>query len=111
MSETELAVGETLVTRDDGVMKVETTRTEETLFTRTYKDAETGELRLALQVDVTTGSTAIDPRHVDRSFWILIAGGDERPMSELEGTLGEIPNPSIEVTPEDRELRIYAEAE
>jgi hypothetical protein len=107
--EPELAVGESLVTRDDDVMTVETTRVEETLFTRTYADPETGALRLALQVDVTTGRTAIDPRHVDRSFWTLVAGGEERPMSELEAALGEIPDPSIEVKPEARAIRIYTE--
>lgn len=108
---TDLAVGESMVTSDDGDLIVETTRTEETLFTTTYTDAETGELRLALQVDITTGSTALDPRHIDRSFWTLVAEGEERSMSALEDALRKIPDPSVEVKPERREIHVYAEEE
>jgi len=107
--ETELAVGESMVVSDDGDLHVETTRTDETLFTTTYTDAETGDLRLALQVDITTGATALDPRHIDASFWMLIAGGEPRPMSDLKRVLQSFADPSIEVKPEDREIHIYAE--
>jgi hypothetical protein len=63
---TELAVGESLKLSEEGDdLCVETTRSEEHLFTTTYRDADTGTLRLALQVDITTGSTAIDPRSYD----------------------------------------------
>lgn len=109
MSERELAVGESLVTQEDGDLIVETTRTEETLFTTTYTDAETGELRLALQVDVTTGKTALDPRHIDHSFWTLVAEETTRPLSALSSVLAEIPNPSIEVQPEERIIRVFSE--
>lgn len=109
MSERELAVGESLVTKEDGDVRVKTTRTAETLFTTTYTDAETGTVRLALRVDVTTGRTAIDPRHVDRSFWTLFAEEEERPMSELEAVLRSVPDPSIEVEPEERTIRVYEE--
>jgi hypothetical protein len=108
---TDLAVGESMVTSDDGDLIVETTRTEETLFTTTYTDVDTGDLRLALQVDITTGSTALDPRHIDRSFWTLVAGGEERPMSALEDALRSIPDPSVEVKPDRREIHVYAEEE
>lgn len=106
---TELAVGESLVTHDGDDIVAETTRTEETLFTTTYKDTDTGTIRLALQVDITTGATAIDPRHIDTSFWTLVAGGEERPMSAFKQALREIPNPSIEVDPERREIQVYAD--
>jgi len=109
MSERELAVGESLVTQDDGEVIVETTRTEETIFTTTYTDAETGALRLALQVDVTTGKTALDPRHIDESFWTLVAEETTRPVSDLSTVLAEIPNPSIEVQPEDRVIRVFSD--
>ncbi len=108
---TDLAVGESMVTHDGDVLMAETTRTEETLFTTTYSDANTGELRLALQVDITTGSTALDPRYIDRSFWTLVAEGETRPMSALEDALRKIPDPSVEVKPEQREIHIYAEEE
>lgn len=108
---TDLAVGESMVTSDDGDLIVETTRTEETLFTTTYTDADTGDLRLALQVDITTGSTALDPRYIDRSFWTLKAEGQERPMSALEDALRKLPDPSVEVKPERREIHVYAEEE
>jgi hypothetical protein len=108
---TDLAVGEHMVTHDGDDLIAETTRTEETLFTTTYKDADTGTLRLALQVDITTGSTALDPRHIDRAFWTLVAEGEERPMSALEDALRSIPDPSIEVKPERREIHVYAEEE
>ena len=106
--ETELAVGESMVVNDDGDLRVETTRTDETLFTTTYTDAETGELRLALQVNITTGATALDPRHIDTSFWTLVAGGETRPMSALTSVLRSVANPTIEVKPEAREIHIYA---
>jgi len=108
---TDLAVGDRLVTHDGDELIAETTRTEETLFTTTYTDAETGELRLALQVDITTGSTALDPRHIDQGYWTLIAEGEERPMSALREVLGTIPDPSIEVKPERREISVYSEEE
>lgn len=106
---TDLAVGESMVTHDGDDLIAETTRSEETLFTTTYTDVETGTLRLALQVDITTGSTAFDPRHIDRSFWTLVVEGDERSMSALEDALREIPDPSIEVKPERRELHLYSD--
>ena len=109
--ETELAVGESMVVSDDGDLRVETTRTKETLFTTTYTDAETGTLRLALQVDITTGSTALDPRHIDTSFWTLIADGEPRPMSALKRVLSSFDDPSIEVKPEAHEIHVYAEDE
>ena len=106
MSKTELAVGESMVTSDDGDVRVETTRTEETLFTTTYTDVETGTLRLALQVDITTGHTALDPRHVDASFWTLVVSGEERPMTDLKRGLRAARDPSIEVKPEAREIHV-----
>jgi hypothetical protein len=106
MSKTELAVGESMVTSDDGGVRVETTRTEEHLFTTTYTDVETGTLRLALQVDITTGQTALDPRHIDDSFWTLLAAGTERPMDDLTQVLQAMADPSIEVKPEAREIRV-----
>jgi hypothetical protein len=105
--ETELAVGESMVVNDDGDLRVETTRTEETLFTTTYTDVETGELRLALQVDITTGATALDPRHIDASFWTLIANGEPQPMAALKRVLGSFDDPSIEVKPEAHEIHVY----
>jgi len=104
----ELAVGESM-TREEGDLRVRTTRTEEHLFTTTYEDPDTDAVRLAMQVDITTGETAIDPRHVDASFWTLIAEGTERPVSDLRAVLGEVPNPSIEVQPERRAIRVYSE--
>jgi hypothetical protein len=109
--EAELAVGESLTVEETDDLVVETTRTEETLFTTTYTDAETGQLRLALQVDVTTGRTALDPRHIDASFWSLVARGKTHPMSELEEVLGTFRDPSIEVETGDREIRVYADTE
>ncbi len=111
MSETELAVGESLVTRDDDEWTVETTRTKEHLFTTTYREADTGTLRLALQVNITTGATALDPRHLDASFWTLVVKGIERPMSDLKTVLAEMPDPGIEVKPDHREIHVYSEAE
>lgn len=108
MSETELAVGESMVTKEAGGLRVETTRSEQTLFTTTYTDMETGDVRLALRVDVTTGQTAIDPRHIDSSFWTLVADDQEYPMSELPQVLGQFDAPSIEVKPEDHAIRVYA---
>jgi len=104
----ELDIGESLVTSDDGDLRVETTRTEEHLFTRTYRDVETDELRLALQVDITTGRTAIDPRSFDRSFWTVVVGEEERPAADLESALAAVDDPSIEVHPERRVIRVYA---
>ena len=110
MSETELAVGESMIVSDEGdALTVETTRTEEHLFTTTYTDADTGELRLALQVDITTGSTALDPRHIDADFWTLIQDGDAHPMSDLKRVLRRVPDPSIEVKPDRREIHVYEE--
>jgi hypothetical protein len=109
--ETELAVGESMIVNDDSDLRVETTRTDETLFTTTYTDAETGELRLALQVNITTGATALDPRHIDASFWTLVAEGQTRPMSDLKRVLRSFDDPSIEVKPEAREIHIYADEE
>lgn len=105
----ELAVGESLVTDKTDTLIVETTRTEETLFTTTYRDANTGELRLALQVDITTGTTALDPRSVDAAFWTLVASGEERAMDDLRAVLTEFRDPSIEVLPEDQEIRVYSD--
>lgn len=105
---TELAVGESLVTEETEDLVIETIRTEETLFVTTYTDAETGELRLALRIDVATGKTALDPRHVDASFWTLVAGDRERPMEELRAALGEFRDPSIEVEAANREIRVYS---
>lgn len=106
MSKTELAVGESMVTSEEGDVRVETTRTEETLFTTTYTDVETGTLRLALQVDIATGQTALDPRHLDASFWTLVAGETERPMADLTRVLRTTADPSIEVKPEAREIHV-----
>lgn len=105
----ELAVGESTIIKEVAGLTVKTTRTEETLFTTTYVDADTGDVRLALQVDITTGQTALDPRHIDASFWTLVAEGEERPVSELEDALRAVSNPSIEVEPERREIRVYSE--
>jgi hypothetical protein len=107
----ELAVGDSLTVEETDDLVVETTRTEETLFTTTYTDAETGELRLALQVDVTTGRTALDPRHIDASFWTLVARGETHPMSDLKAVLADFRDPTIEVETDDREIRVYAEEE
>jgi len=109
--ETELAVGESMVVSDDGDLRVETTRTKEMLFTTTYTDTETGELRLALQVNVTTGATALDPRHIDTSFWTLVADGEPRPMSALKQVLHSFDDPTIEVKPEAREIHVYEDDE
>jgi hypothetical protein len=109
--ETELAVGESMVVSDEGDLRVETTRTDEMLFTTTYTDAETGELRLALQVNAATGATALDPRHIDASFWTLVADGEPRPMSALKRILGSFDDPSIEVKPDDHEIHVYEDNE
>jgi hypothetical protein len=109
----ELAVGESIVTSEgsasEGALRVETTRTGEHLFTTTYEDPETGTLRLALQVDITTGATALDPRHFDPEFWTLRVGGESRPGTDLEAVLSSVPDPGLEVHPEQREIRIYSE--
>ncbi len=107
----ELAVGESLTVEETDDLVVETTRTEEMLFTTTYTDAETGELRLALQVDVTTGRTALDPRYVDASFWTLVARGETHPMADLKEVLSSFRDPTIEVETDDREIQVYAEEE
>ena len=107
---TELAVGESLVTSDEGdALRVETTRTDEYLFTTTYQDADTGTLRLALQVDITTGSTAIDPRSYDADFWTLVVDGDRRPGTGLKAALASFSDPGIEVNAERKELHVYDE--
>jgi len=108
----ELAVGESMIVSDeDDDLRVETTRSEEHLFTTTYRDPEAGTLRLALQVDITTGSTAIDPRSYDADFWTLSVEGDARPGSALEDVLRTVPEPALEVEPERRVIRIYSEAD
>jgi hypothetical protein len=108
---TELAVGESLVTEETDDLIVETTRTDETLFTTTYRDADSDELRLALQVDITTGNTALDPRYIDASFWTLVAGGEEYPMTKLQEVLAEFRDPNIEVETDKRIIRVYSEKE
>lgn len=105
----ELAVGESTIVKEAGDLTVKTTRTEETLFTTTYEDSETGEVRLALRVDITTGATALDPRHLDTSYWTLVAGGEERPMSELKDVFRGMADPSVEVEPEDGKILVYSE--
>lgn len=107
--EAELAVGESLTVEETDDLVVETTRTDETLFTTTYTDAATGELRLALQVDITTGRTALDPRHIDASFWTLVAHGETQPMSDLKAVLAGFRDPTIEVETDDRTIRVYSE--
>ena len=110
MSTTDLAVGESMITSDEGdALTIETTRTDEHLFTTTYTDAETGALRLAVQVDITTGATALDPRHIDADFWTLVQGDDEHPVSALKRVLQRVPDPSIEVKPDRQEIHIYEE--
>ena len=110
MSKTELAVGESMIISEEGdALTVETTRTDEHLFTTTYTDADTGELRLALQVDITTGSTALDPRHIDADFWTLVQEGDAHPVADLKRVLRRVPDPSVEVKPDRREIHIYEE--
>ena len=107
---TELAVGESLVTSDeDDALLVETTRTDEYRFTTTYREADTGTLRLALQVDITTGATAVDPRSYDADFWTLVVCGERRPGADLQAALALFDDPGIEVEPERNMLRIYEE--
>jgi hypothetical protein len=108
---TELAVGESMVTSDDGPLHVETTRTEEHLFTTTYTDPDTGALRLALQVDITTGETAVDPRHLDRSFWTVVTADPRPPADTLETAIRRVPDASLEVKPERQEIQVYSDAE
>jgi hypothetical protein len=99
-----------MITSDEGdALTVETTRTDEHLFTTTYTDAETGALRLAVQVDITTGATALDPRHIDADFWTLVHDGDTHPVSALKRVLRRVPDPSIEVKPDRQEIHIYEE--
>ena len=111
----ELDIGESIVTAEgsaaEGDLRVETTRSGEHLFTTTYEDPETGTLRLALQVDITTGATALDPRHFDPEFWTLRVRGETRPGTDLEAVLGTVPDPGLEVHSEQREIRIYSEDE
>ncbi|MFB6273800.1 MAG: hypothetical protein ABEL51_12980 [Salinibacter sp.] len=108
----ELAVGESLVVSNEGdALRVETTRSDEHLFTTTYRDPETGTLRLALQIDITTGDTALDPRSFDANFWTLDVGGAKRPGTDLEDALCEVDDPGLEVNPEQREIRIYPEGD
>lgn len=110
MSE-ELEIGESTVLDDDGPLTVEMTRTGEHTFTKAYKDPDTGERRLVVRLDVTTGSTAIDPRRVDESYWTLIVRGVERPISELEQAIRTVPSPGVEVAPEEQEIRVYSHPE
>ena len=106
---TELAVGESLVTSDEeDALRVETTRTDEYLFVTTYRDADTGTLRLALQVDITTGATAVDPRSYDADFWTLVVEGDRRAGGDLKTALASVSDPGIEVKPDRRELHVSA---
>ncbi|WP_263818781.1 hypothetical protein [Salinibacter sp.] len=106
---TELAVGESFVTSEEGDdLRVETTRSEEHLFTTTYRDAETGTLRLALQVDITTGSAAIDPRSYDADFWTLVVEGLPRPDLDLRSALASVEEPGIEVDTGRRELHVQS---
>ncbi|WP_208426395.1 MULTISPECIES: hypothetical protein [Salinibacter] len=107
---TELAVGESFVTSEEGDdLRVETTRSEEHLFTTTYRDAETGTLRLALQVDITTGSAAIDPRSYDADFWTLVVEGLPRPDLDLRSALASVEEPGIEVDTGRRELHVQSD--
>lgn len=107
---TELAVGESLIVSDEGdALRVETTRTDDHLFVTTYRDADTGTLRLALQVDITTGATALDPRSFDAEFWTLVVGDERRPNADLKAALARFSDPGIEVEPERREIRVYAQ--
>ena len=107
---TELAVGESFVISDEGEdLRVETTRSDEHLFTTTYRDAETGALRLALQVDITTGTTAVDPRSFDEEFWTLVVEGNRRPDTTLREVLALFSDPGIEVETERREIRVHEE--
>ena len=108
---TELAVGESLPTRREGGLEIETTRSKEHLFTTIYADADTGEVRLALQVDIRTGQTAIDPRRLDRTFWTLVAKGKSYPAAGFEELLRQFRSPGLEVKPEAREIRVYADGE
>ena len=109
--ETELAVGESMVVDDEGDLRIETTRTDETLFTTTYTDAETGAPRLALQVDISPGPPPLDPRHIDASFWTLVADDESHPMSALKQTLRSFDDPTIEVKPAAREIHVYPDEE
>lgn len=107
---TELAVGESFVVSDEGdPLRVETTRSEEYLFTTTYRDPETDTLRLALQVDIQTGTTAVDPRSYDAEFWTLVVRGERRPGTDLRAALATFDDPGIEVEPERHVLRVYEE--
>ena len=109
---TELAVGESLKLSEEGDdLRVETTRSEEHLFTTTYRDADTGTLRLALRVDITTGSTAIDPRSYDDAFWTLVVEGIPRPDMDLRSALASVTDPGVEVETDRRELQVYAEGD
>lgn len=113
----DVEVGESLPVRHEGDVRIETTRSEEHLFTTIYSDADSGEVRLALQVDITTGQTAIDPRRLDRDFWTLVAEGTAYPDADLKGVLRKVmassspdTSPSIEVEPEAQEIHVYVEA-
>ena len=72
----ELAVGDRLVVSDDeDPLHVVTIRSDDHLFVTTYRETADGPVRLALQVDITTGATAIDPRSFARAFWTLVVRG------------------------------------
>ena len=66
---------------------------------------------LALQVDITTGATAVDPRSYDADFWTLVVGGERRSGTGLEAVLASFEDPGIEVEPERSVLRIYEEGD
>lgn len=102
-----LAIGDRLVVSDDeDPLHVVTTRSDDHLFVTTYRETEGGPVRLALQVDITTGGTAIDPRSFDRAFWTLVVRGTPQPQARLREALAAVTDPSIEVMPARRELRI-----
>jgi hypothetical protein len=102
-----LAIGDRLVVSDDeDPLHVVTTRSDDHLFVTTYRETEGGPVRLALQVDITTGATAIDPRSFDRAFWTLVVRGTPQPQARLREALAAVTDPSIEVMPARRELRI-----
>ncbi len=103
----ELAVGDRLVVSDDeDPLHVVTIRSDDHLFVTTYRETADGPVRLALQVDITTGATAIDPRSFDRAFWTLVVRGTPQPQAGLREALAAVRDPSIEVVPMRRELRI-----
>mgnify|MGYP006934467934 CR=1 FL=1 len=107
----ELAVGESLPVSEEGPLQVKTTRTDEHLFTTAYRDVDSGQLRLVLQVDITTGATALDPRSFDAGFWTLRVRGDERPGTALREALASFDDPGLEVHPKETAIHIYSDEE